>query len=122
VNKNKFLNKQRQRRVFHTRNRLRSDSDAPRMCVTRSNKNIYCQIIDDEAGKTLVAVGSQSKEIRESLGYGGNSDAAGKIGATIAEKALAAGIKKVKFDRGANKYHGRLAALADAAREAGLEF
>ncbi|MAQ89703.1 MAG: 50S ribosomal protein L18 [Rhodopirellula sp.] len=122
MNKNKFLNKQRQRRVFHTRNRLRSDSDAPRMCVTRSNKNIYCQIIDDEAGKTLVAVGSQSKEIRESLGYGGNSDAAGKIGATIAEKALAAGIKKVKFDRGANKYHGRLAALADAAREAGLEF
>jgi len=122
VNKNKFLNKQRQRRVFHTRNRLRSDSDAPRMCVTRSNKNIYCQIIDDVAGKTLVAVGSQSKEIRESLGYGGNSDAAGKIGATIAEKALAAGIKKVKFDRGANKYHGRLAALADAAREAGLEF
>jgi len=122
VNKNKFLNKQRQRRVFHNRNRLRSDSDAPRMCVTRSNKNIYCQIIDDVAGKTLVAVGSQSKEIRESLGYGGNSDAAGKIGATIAEKALAAGIKKVKFDRGANKYHGRLAALADAAREAGLEF
>ena len=122
MNKNKFLNKQRQRRVFNTRNRLRSDSDAPRMCVTRSNKNIYCQIIDDVAGKTLVAVGSQSKEIRESLGYGGNSDAAGKIGATIAEKALAAGIKKVKFDRGANKYHGRLAALADAAREAGLEF
>ena len=122
MNKNKFLNKQRQRRVFHTRNRMRSDADAPRMCVTRSNKNIYCQIIDDEAGKTLVAVGSQSKEIRESLGYGGNSDAAGKIGATIAEKALAAGIKKVKFDRGANKYHGRLAALADAAREAGLEF
>ncbi|HCA49907.1 MAG: 50S ribosomal protein L18 [Rhodopirellula sp.] len=122
MNKNKFLNKQRQRRVFHNRNRLRSDSDAPRMCVTRSNKNIYCQIIDDVAGKTLVAVGSQSKEIRESLGYGGNSDAAGKIGATIAEKALAAGIKKVKFDRGANKYHGRLAALADAAREAGLEF
>lgn len=122
MNKNKILNKQRQRRAFHTRNRLRSDSDAPRMCVTRSNKNIYCQIIDDVAGKTLVAVGSQSKEIRESLGYGGNSDAAGKIGATIAEKALAAGIKKVKFDRGANKYHGRLAALADAAREAGLEF
>ena len=122
MNKHKFLNKQRQRRVFHTRNRLRSDSDAPRMCVTRSNKNIYCQIIDDVAGKTLVAVGSQSKELRESQGYGGNSDAAGKIGATIAEKALAAGIKKVKFDRGANKYHGRLAALADAAREAGLEF
>ena len=122
MNKNKILNKQRQRRAFHTRNRLRSDSDAPRMCVTRSNKNIYCQIIDDVAGKTLVAVGSQSKEIRESLGYGGNTDAAGKIGATIAEKALAAGIKKVKFDRGANKYHGRLAALADAAREAGLEF
>ena len=122
MNKNKFLNKQRQRRVFHTRNRLRSDSDAPRLCVTRSNKNIYCQIIDDEAGKTLVAVGSQGKEIRESLSYGGNTDAAGKIGATIAEKALAAGIKKVKFDRGANKYHGRLAALADAAREAGLEF
>ncbi len=122
MNKNKFLNKHRKRRVNHTRNRLRSDSDAPRMCVTRSHKNIFCQIIDDEAGKTLVSVGSQSKEIRESIGYGGNTEAASKIGAAVAEKALAAGIKKVKFDRGANKYHGRLAALADAAREAGLEF
>ena len=122
MNKNKFLNKQRERRAFHTRNRLRSDSDAPRMCVTRSNNNIYCQIIDDEAGKTLVAVGTQSKDLRESIGYGGNAEAASKIGAAVAEKALAAGIKKVKFDRGAKKYHGRLAALADAAREAGLEF
>ena len=122
MNKNKFLNKQRQRRAFHTRNRLRSDSDAPRMCVTRANNNIYCQIIDDEAGKTIVAVGTQSKEVRDSIGYGGNANAASKIGAAVAEKALAAGIKKVKFDRGAQKYHGRLAALADAAREAGLEF
>ena len=122
MNKSKLLNKQRERRAFHTRNRLRSDSDAPRMCVTRSNNNIYCQIIDDEAGKTLVAVGTQSKDVRESIGYGGNAEAASKIGAAVAKKALAAGIKKVKFDRGANKYHGRLAALADAAREAGLEF
>jgi len=122
VNKNKFLNKQRKRRAFHTRNRLRSNSDAPRMCVTRSNSNIYCQIIDDEAGKTIVALGTQSKELRDSIGYGGNTDAASKIGAAVAEKALAAGVKKVKFDRGALKYHGRLAALADAAREAGLEF
>ena len=122
MNKNKFLNKQRERRAFHTRNRLRGNSNAPRMCVTRSHNNIYCQIIDDEAGKTLVAVGTQSKDLRESIGYGGNADAASKIGSAVAEKALAAGIKKVKFDRGANKYHGRLAALADAAREAGLEF
>ena len=104
------------------RKKVEGTAERPRMSVFRSNKEIYVQFIDDVAGKTLVAVGSQSKEIRESLGYGGNSDAAGKIGATIAEKALAAGIKKVKFDRGANKYHGRLAALADAAREAGLEF
>ncbi|MEC9096327.1 MAG: 50S ribosomal protein L18 [Planctomycetota bacterium] len=122
MNKNKFLNKQRERRAFHTRNRLRGNSNAPRMCVTRSHNNIYCQIIDDEAGKTVVAVGTQSKEVRDNIGYGGNVDAATKIGAVVAEKALAAGIKKVKFDRGANKYHGRLAALADAAREAGLEF
>ncbi len=122
MNKNKFLNKQRERRAFHTRNRLRGNSNAPRMCVTRSHNNIYCQIIDDEAGKTVVAVGTQSKEVRDNIGYGGNVDAATRIGAVVAEKALAAGIKKVKFDRGANKYHGRLAALADAAREAGLEF
>ena len=100
---------------FHFLNQVRFAKLCHNFCI-------FCQIIDDEAGKTLVSVGSQSKEIRESIGYGGNADAASKIGSAVAEKALAAGIKKVKFDRGANKYHGRLAALADAAREAGLEF
>ena len=92
------------------------------MCVTRSNKNIYCQIIDDVAGKTLVAVSTQSAELRKASAYGGNIAAATLVGQTVGKQAIAQGITAVKFDRGAHKYHGRLAAVADAAREAGLQF
>jgi large subunit ribosomal protein L18 len=120
VEKNKKLSKQRRRRIHHVRNNLRGNSKRPRMCVTRSNKNIYCQIIDDAAGKTLVAISTQSADLRKA--YGGNVAAATLVGKAVGEQAIAQGITAVKFDRGAHKYHGRLAAVADAAREAGLQF
>jgi large subunit ribosomal protein L18 len=92
------------------------------MCVYRSHQNIACQLVDDVEGRTLVSASSQEKPLRDELKYGGNKEAAQVIGKTIAERALAAGIEGVRFDRGACKYHGRVAALADAAREAGLRF
>jgi large subunit ribosomal protein L18 len=113
---------QRQRRQFRVRKRIRGSSERPRLSVFRSHRNLACQIIDDVAGKTLVAVGSKDKDIRTGLKYGGNKKAAEAIGKLLAEKALAAGIKQVAFDRGHYKYHGRVAALADAARSAGLSF
>jgi large subunit ribosomal protein L18 len=90
------------------------------MCVFRSHKHISCQLIDDSAGRTLVAVGTLDKDLADQVTYGGNREAAQVIGQTVAQRALEAGIQAVRFDRGAYKYHGRVAALADAAREAGL--
>ena len=119
MRKEKQKNKRAFRRKSHTRWKLKTSHERPRMCVYRSNKNISCQIIDDETGKTLVSAGTFESD---SSGYGGNCDAATTIGSKVAEKAMAAGIKSVAFDRGPYKYHGRVAALANAAREAGLEF
>ena len=121
MDKQKFLGKQRQRRRFHTRKRIRGTADRPRMSVNRSNRNIEVQVIDDFEGKTLVSVSSRDGETGSGISYGGNCDAAATIEKAVAEKAIAAGIKAVKFDRGDSRYHGRVAALADAAREAGLE-
>jgi len=120
VDKNKFLQKQRERRRFRVRKKLHGDGQTPRMCIYRSNKHIGCQLIDDVSRKTIVSVSTRDKDLRESVSNGGNKDAAQAIGKAIAERALAAGIKAVRLDRGASKYHGRIAALADAAREAGL--
>ncbi len=120
MDKNKFLLKQRTRRKFRVRKKLHGDAGMPRLCVFRSNKHIGCQLIDDVAKKTLVSVSTRDKDLRESVSNGGNKDAAQAIGKVIAERALAAGIKAVRLDRGSSKYHGRIAALADAAREAGL--
>jgi large subunit ribosomal protein L18 len=92
------------------------------LTVFRSLQNVGCQVIDDTTGKTLVSVSTRDKAVRDQLGYGGNKSAAQAIGKMIAERALAAGISQVCFDRGHYKYHGRVAALADAAREAGLQF
>ena len=92
------------------------------MNVVRSHKHIYCQVIDDSVGKTVVSVSTRDKDVRGNVKYGGNKDAAELIGKAIAERAIAAGVKEVRFDRGHNKYHGRIAALADAARKAGLVF
>jgi large subunit ribosomal protein L18 len=122
VNKRQIIAKQKQRRRFSVRNRVRGDADRPRMCVFRSSGHVGCQVIDDAAGKTLVSASTRDKELRDQIKYGGNCDAAKIVGRVVAQKALDAGIKTVRFDRGCYKYHGRVAALADAAREAGLSF
>jgi large subunit ribosomal protein L18 len=102
--------------------KVRGSGDRPRLAVFRSDNHIYAQVIDDLAGKTLVAVSSLSPEFKAELSYGGNVAAAKAVGKLVAEKAIAAGIKKVAYDRGGFHYHGRVKALAEAAREAGLEF
>lgn len=122
MNKQKEISNQRRRRRHHVRNKVRGTAERPRMCVQRSLKHIGCQIIDDLAGKTLVSASTLDRDLRDQVQYGGNKDAAAIVGKAIAEKALAANIKEVRFDRGHANYHGRVAALADAAREAGLTF
>lgn len=119
---NKETRKLRIRRKCRVRKPLRGDADAPRLSVFRSHKQIYCQLIDDSSGVTLVSVSTRDKELRSSIKYGGNKESAALVGKRLAEKAVAVGIQRARFDRGAYKYHGRVAALADAAREAGLQF
>ncbi len=113
-------NKARLARHARVRSKVVGTKDMPRLNVFRSSKHITVQIIDDEAGNTLVSASSMDKDLK--LANGGNIDAAIKVGETIAKKANKAGIKKVVFDRGGYLYHGRVKALADAARENGLEF
>jgi large subunit ribosomal protein L18 len=103
------------------RKRLVGTAEQPRLSVRRSLQNIYCQVIDDSQGKTLASASTRDKEVRQQIKYGGNRTAAAAVGKAIAERAKAVGIRAVRFDRGACKYHGRLAALADAVREAGIE-
>jgi len=97
-------------------------AERPRLCVYRSLEHIYAQVIDDRAGRTLVSASTADKETKKSLKGGGNVAAAKVVGKAIADRAKAAGVSKVVFDRGGYKYHGRVKALADAAREAGLQF
>jgi large subunit ribosomal protein L18 len=99
--------------------RLAGSPERPRLAIFRSLNHIYAQVVDDQQGHTLAAAGSNEKELR---GKGGNIEGAKLIGKTIAERAKQKGINKVVFDRGGYQYHGRVKALADAAREAGLEF
>lgn len=114
---------QRRRRAFRVRKRTRGTHDRPRLCVTRSHKHISAQIIDDLEGKTLVSASSRDKQLAGKLkNYGGNQAAAQAVGKALAERAVQAGISAVCFDRGPYKYHGRVAALANAAREGGLKF
>ena len=122
MNKNKAINARRQRREFHTRRKVRGTGERPRLTVFRSHKHIYCQLIDDLARRTLVSASTREPEVKSGLAYGGSKPAAQVVGRKLAERALAAGIKLACFDRGHVKYHGRVAALADAAREAGLAF
>jgi large subunit ribosomal protein L18 len=109
----------RQRIHKRIRSRVSGSQERPRLAVFRSVNHIYAQVIDDGQGHTLVAAGSTEKDLR---GKGGNVDGAKLIGKTVAERAKEKGITKVVFDRGGYLYHGRVKALADAAREAGLEF
>ena len=121
--KNKAKQMRLERRKWSLRSRLTGTSERPRLSVFRSDKHIYAQVIDDLAGKTLVAVASTSADVRGAdLKNGGNVAAAKAIGKAIAERAKAAGITKVAFDRGGRQYHGRIKAPADAAREGGLQF
>lgn len=122
MDKNKQIAKKRQRRRHHVRNRLRGSAEQPRLCVHRSLKHFSCQVIDDQTGTTLVSASTRDKDFRGDLASSGNCDAAAKVGKLIAEKATANGIKKVQLDRGHNKYHGRVKAFAEAAREGGLQF
>jgi len=121
VKHEKRINKQRQRRRYRVRNRIKRDAVRPRLSVFRSHKHIYAQVIDDEAGKTLAAASTRDEQSGGQLKSGGNKDAATAVGKAIAERSLAAGVKQVVLDRREYKYHGRVAAIADAAREAGLE-
>ena len=115
----KDSNKARLARHKRVRAVISGTPDRPRLCVFRSEKHIYAQVIDDVAGKTLVSASTVEKDFTE---YGGNKDAAKKIGLLIAERAKGAGIETVVFDRGGYIYHGRVQALADGAREGGLKF
>jgi large subunit ribosomal protein L18 len=109
------------RRAQRTRTRLRKLANGrPRLSVFRSSKNIYAQIIDDQAGVTLAA--ASSLESSEATIKGSDKDAAARVGALVAQRAIEKGVKEVVFDRGSYLYHGRVKALADAAREAGLNF
>ena len=104
------------------RRRIRGSAERPRLAVFRSLNHIYAQIIDDEAGRTLVAVDSRSPEFRARAKSGGNIEAAKVVGELLAQKAKGAGVARVVFDRGGYQYHGRVKALADAARTGGLHF
>jgi large subunit ribosomal protein L18 len=118
----KQMRQQRIRRSFRVRKRIRGTQERPRLSVMRSHKHIAVQLIDDDAGKTLAAASSLDKKLSGKLKSGANQDAAQAVGKAIAERAIAAGIKDVCFDRGPYRYHGRVAALANAAREGGLSF
>lgn len=112
-----------QRRKVRVRKTLRKAAiGRPRLSVFRSSKNIYAQIIDDGAGRTVVSASSIDKALKDSLKTGADSDAAVAVGKLVAARALEAGVKDVVFDRGGYLYHGRVKALADAAREGGLNF
>lgn len=112
----------RTRRHKRVRKHVLGTSNKPRLCVYRSNAQMYAQLVDDTTGKTLVAASSISKEGRTKMGYGGNLAGAASVGTLLADRAKQAGVETVVFDRGGNQYHGRVKALADAAREAGLKF
>ena len=112
----------RRRKHVRVRKKIAGTSSRPRLCVFRSNTNIYAQIIDDEAGKTLVSASTLDKEVKASIENGRNKEGAAAVGKKIAERALAANINEVVFDRGGYIFHGRVEALAEAAREAGLKF
>lgn len=114
--------RKRVRRHWLVRKKVVGNAERPRLSVFRSLTNLYCQVIDDTQGKTLCALSTLSPEVKQAAKSGGNIAAATILGKELGKKALAAGITKVVFDRGGYKYHGRVKALSEAAREAGLKF
>ena len=118
-----MLTKTKARRIARVRQAIRkAGAGRARLSVFRSSKHIYAQVIDDTAGRTLAAASSIEKDLREKLKTGADTAAAAEVGKLVAERAVKAGITEVVFDRGAYLYHGRVKALADAAREGGLSF
>jgi large subunit ribosomal protein L18 len=122
VNVSKERRVSRKKRQARVRKKVTGSVERPRLCVFRSAKHIYVQIIEDATGKTLAAASTVAKGVGDSVKYSGNVEAAKVVGKAIAENALAKDIKQVVFDRNGFLYHGRVKALADAAREAGLTF
>ena len=122
VKHQKTINKTRWRRTNRVRKNIRGTADRPRLSVHRTNKHIYCQLIDDDLGKTLCSASTRDRDLAAKIGNGGNCDAAKVIGEAMAAKVVAAGVKTVKFDRGPYKFHGRIAELAKAVRDGGVEF
>ena len=118
MNRLKTLAKRRQNRAFRIRKRVRGTPERPRITVYRTNMHIYAQLIDDENGRTL----AEASSVTLKLPYGGNVEAAKKVGETLGQKAKDLKVERAGFDRGPYMYHGRVKALADAAREAGLKF
>jgi large subunit ribosomal protein L18 len=118
-----MLTKTRARRIARVRHAVRkAGATRARLSVFRSSKHIYAQVIDDGAGRTLAAASSLDKDLREKLKTGADTSAAAEVGKLVAERAVKAGVKEVVFDRGGYLYHGRVKALADGAREGGLDF
>ena len=122
MDKAKVKRQARQRRHTRVRGKIFGTAERPRLAVYRSNAGIYAQVIDDIAGKTLTSASTIDKEIKGKLKAAGNREAATKVGELLAKRAQAAGVKAVVFDRGGCLFHGRVKALADSARSAGLEF
>ena len=122
MNEQKLKLKRRLRRRLHVRRKVRGTPDRPRLSVFRSSKHIYAQLIDDLSGVTLAAASTLVEDVKKAAPYGGNVKAAASVGKKIAEVAKERGIAKAAFDRGHYRYHGRIKALADAAREGGLDF
>ena len=112
----------RQKKHKRMRGHIHGTAERPRLAVFRSNKHMYAQIIDDKKGVPLVSASTLQADVKEGLEYTDNIEAAARVGKVIGERALQAGIKEVVFDRGGFVYHGKVQALADAAREAGLTF
>jgi large subunit ribosomal protein L18 len=119
LKKTKLYERRKNRSRFHVRQNAQG---RPRLSVFRSNKHIYAQVIDDRQGVTLAAASSLERELKETLGGGADREAAKTVGRLVAERALSKGVSDVVFDRGGYRYHGRVQALADAAREGGLKF
>jgi large subunit ribosomal protein L18 len=115
-------NKKRKKRHLRVRKKIFGTPERPRLNVFRSSKNIYAQLIDDLAGHTLVSASTLDPELKGEIENGGNVEAARKVGQLIAKRALEKGLKRVVFDRGGYLYHGRVKALAEGAREGGLDF
>jgi len=112
----------RQRIHVRSRKRFQGTMERPRLCVHRSSRHIRAQVVDDGTGRTLVSASSLDKEVRAAIKSGGNIAASKVVGKIVADRARAKGIEQVVFDRGGYQYHGRVQALAEAAREAGLKF